>query len=173
MILIDFIKENQNLSRQLEELQNSGRMPLTAVEFQSARQMMKDKLRLGTKHIFRKHGGSLLQYTDIVQVYQQITKKNFMETNRSLKAVLADKKTIDLCTLKTGGRSDEDMKEIIVFLCMMNPAILVGYKNPSRLNIAPAAQSPAQNARGKSCPSCGKPLSAGEKFCDAAAGSCD
>lgn len=163
--LLSTVKEDTKLRQELEALQSTGAMPQLIAEFQSARQMMNDKIRLGNQHIFRKHGGILLKYSDVVQVYQTIRRKNFAETSRTLNAVLKDKKTIVLCDLKVRGKSDEEMKEIIVHMCLRNPAILVGFKNPSRLNLGPIAQNPAPVPAAKFCPGCGKRLAQSEKFC--------
>lgn len=159
------IRENKELRQQLEELEKSGGMQQLTADFQSARQMMKGKLRPGNQYIFRKHRAKLLEYTDVVQVYQKIMKKNFVETSRNLNAVLKNKDTIVLCELKSGGRSDEEMKQIIVHMCLHNPGILVGFKNPSRLDLASSAGQPARNPAVRFCPNCGKQLTGGEKFC--------
>lgn len=118
----------RELNNQFRELENAGKLDRIVEEFNRAEVLVKDKVRLGQNYIFGKGSGRLVRYEEIRQVYQYIKKRNFVEVVRSLKYVDNQGKTRDLCQLQLRGKSDEDVKKIVVAILSKNPMVKIGYK---------------------------------------------
>lgn len=86
-------------------------------------------LRLGEDYLFPFGRGTILQYSDIVKVYQEIHRTNGVKDRRSIKAELTDEKNITLCNIalfKEPG--DQRLTDIVGLLLQKNPGIHIGYR---------------------------------------------
>ena len=128
VIIWSCISNILELNRQFAQLEEQGRLEAIVAEFDRAEVLVKGKVRLGPNYIFGRGAGHLVRYEDIRQVYQYVKKRNFAEVVRSLKYVDRNGKTRDLCELQLRGKSDEDVKKIMVMILSKNPMVKIGYK---------------------------------------------
>ena len=128
VIIWSCISNILELNRQFAQLEEQGRLEGIVAEFDRAEVLVKGKVRLGPNYIFGRGAGHLVRYEDIRQVYQYVKKRNFAEVVRSLKYVDRNGKTRDLCELQLRGKSDEDVKKIMVKILSKNPMVKIGYK---------------------------------------------
>lgn len=122
------ISNAQSMNKLIAELEARGELDRIVEEFNSAEVLVKGKVRLGPNYIFGKGAGHLVRYENIRQVYQYVKKRNFSEVVRSLKYVDQNGKTRDLCELQLRGKSDEDVKKIMLAILAKNPMVKIGYK---------------------------------------------
>ncbi len=122
------VKEQTDFKRLMEEYARQGTLEEIAADFAAGRTWSKDTLRTGEKYCYNKGSGRVYPYTDIRNVHQYVHKTNGVEDQRQLRAVMADSKTVTLCTLKLRGRSDEELQQLIMLLLSKNPSITVGYR---------------------------------------------
>ena len=78
--------------------------------------------------IFIKGSGKLLEYSEIVQIYQYIHKTNFIEDERALKYRDSKGKERRLCRLELGDKSKDEMLQMIDIICRKNPTVKIGYR---------------------------------------------
>ncbi len=97
-------------------------------DFNDAIAFRNGRLRMGKKWIYIKGKCRMVAYSDIRQVYQHITKRYFIETERELRYVDTDGRKRIMCRLELRGRSDEEVKQIVTLMLINNPTIKVGYK---------------------------------------------
>ena len=128
VVIWSCISNIRSLNRDFAQLEETGRLDGILEEFEKAQVLVKGKVRLGPNHIFGKGAGHLVRYEDIRQVYQYVKKRNFAEVVRSLKYVDGSGKTRDLCQLQLRGKSDEDVKKIMLAILAKNPMVKIGYK---------------------------------------------
>ncbi len=121
-----WFRDKKQMDRQMETWRSTGALQSLLAEFQQSGPVFKDTLRLGQTHLFPKGTGKILTYGQLAQVYQYIHKRNFVESSRELRAVVAGKE-ITLAKLPLKGKGDEDLKKVVGFLLMKNPGIHVGY----------------------------------------------
>ena len=107
---------------------DDGSIDRIVKEFQSAQPFAEGRLRMGPYHIFGQKSGTILEYRDIAKVYQYIRKTNFAEDRRELRVVTAGGKTVTLCRLLTGGKSDKTVTEALAVMLAQNPGIRIGYR---------------------------------------------
>ena len=111
----------------IQALESSGEMTHVLADFAQAQPLVKDKVRMGQNYIFGKGENQIVRYEEIRQVYQYIHKRNFVESDRSLKYVNSKGETKELCVLQLRGKSDEAVKQIVTMILMKNPNVKVGY----------------------------------------------
>ncbi len=121
-----WFRDKKKMDQQMEVWRNTGVLLGLLAEFQQSAPVFKDTLRLGQTHLFPKGIGKILTYGELTQVYQYVLKRNFMESRRELRAVVAGKE-ITLASLPLKGKGDEDLKKVVGFLLLKNPGIHVGY----------------------------------------------
>ncbi len=112
----------------IRQATENGSIDQIVREFQSATPFADGALRLGSRHVFGKRSGNILEYGDITKVYQYIHKTNFAEDRRELRVETKDSKVISLCKLSLRGKSDETLMVILRVMLSHNPAIKIGYK---------------------------------------------
>ncbi len=122
------VKEQTDFKWMMEEYARQGALEDIAADFAAGRTWSKDTLRTGEKYCYNKGAGKVYPYTDIRNVHQYVHKTNGIEDQRQLRAVMADGKTVTLCTLKLRGHSDEELQQLIMLLLSKNPSITVGYR---------------------------------------------
>lgn len=120
-------KSRRACKKYLKEMAQSGEMERVLSDFSGAVPMVKDKIRLGDRYIYGKTKGQPVAYRDICRVYQHIEKRNFVENRRTLVYVDPQGKRQDLCDLLLHGKSDEDMKKIMIHIKLRNPNTQLGY----------------------------------------------
>ncbi len=128
VVIWSCISNIRSLNRQFAELEAQGQLERIVEEFNRAEVLVKGKVRLGPNYIFGRGAGHLVRYENIRQIYQYVKKRNFVEVVRSLKYVDQDGKTRDLCELQLKGKSDEDVKKILLAILAKNPMVKIGYK---------------------------------------------
>lgn len=97
-------------------------------DFDNARDVRGGSVKLGDKWFFMKHKHRVVAYTDVKQVYQYIQKRYFIEVERSLRYVDANGRTRTMCKLDLRGKSDEEVKQIMLAILSHNPNVKLGYK---------------------------------------------
>ena len=102
-------------------------MPEVQQDFAGAVSFRKGKLRMGNRWIYVKGKSRLLNYGNIVQVYQRVTRTYFIESERNLLCVDARGRKHKLCYLELRGKSDEEVMQIVSFILRHNPNVKVGY----------------------------------------------
>lgn len=118
----------KTLKKQLEELETQGRLPGVIREFESGKQFLKDKLRLGPTYILGKKSGVVLTYDQVKKIYQHVHRTNFVEDRREIRVETTEGKIISLCPLPLKGKGDEELVRIISVIKTMNPGVHIGYK---------------------------------------------
>lgn len=116
-------------SRQFfKKLEEEGVKEMVVQDFKGAYSLQNDQVRFGEKWFFTRHSDRIVRYDEIKQVYQHIHKTNFVEDRRSLMYVDNNGKTRDLCKLKLGGKSDNEVNTMISIIYQKNPTIKIGYR---------------------------------------------
>ena len=110
----------------VQEAESSGELQAILADFSRSHSMMRDGIRLGEKYIYSKGGGYPVSYGEIESVYQAIIRRNFVESERRLNAVVSGGKVRTLCNLKLRGKSDEDVLEIMDYIQQRNPRVQLG-----------------------------------------------
>ena len=127
VILYVEIKKRKELTTKIETLNQQGYMDFVLKEFEEASSFLGNNLRLGERNIFGKHSGIILGYNSIKKIYQKIYKVNFAERKRSLCVETVDDKTYEIGKLKLEGKSDNELKEIMIFFLSKNKNIVIGH----------------------------------------------
>lgn len=128
MLFVLALNAIRSFPRYIQSLEESGQMQPLLLEFSQSRTVYNDNLRFGYHNLFAKGFGSVLPYSDIVRVYQYIHRTNFVEDRRELKIINRKGQELTLCQLKTRGKSDNDVRQIIGMLLYYNSSIQVGYQ---------------------------------------------
>lgn len=110
-----------------EKLEQDSQYWRIVEDFEKSLPMRKKTVRFGEQWIFRKGKEGFLKYEDITQVYQYIHKQNFVENERKLKYVDKAGKERTLCNLELRGKSDEEVKQMILLILNKNPDVKIGY----------------------------------------------
>lgn len=120
-----FMRDRKKMYQELEE---SGEIQRVLADFETALPLVNDYVRLGQFYIFGKGKSLIVRYGEIRQVYQHITRRSFVESERYLKYVDNNGKVKDLCNLQLRGKSDEDVMRIMAVIKAKNPNVKLGYK---------------------------------------------
>ena len=111
-----------------DKIQKGQAVQYLMEDFQTAIPMRKNSIRLGNKWIFQRGKCKYVNYMEIRQVYQYIKKVNFVENERSLMWLDSKGTARTLCPLEIGGKSDDEMRQIILMILAKNPNIKIGYR---------------------------------------------
>ena len=106
----------------------TGKADSLLQEFSSGEQFFRDNLRAGEHWLFGRKTGTILEYSNIRQVYQYVHKTNFAEDRRELRAKTIDNKTVTLCRLKVKGADDAELRQFLMKVLSYNPTIQLGYR---------------------------------------------
>lgn len=113
----------------LDERTSGPESDAIARDFAQAEAVLDDRLRLGRKYVFGKGSGFILRYDEINQVFQMVSRTNLIETNRELRArVTGEIEAVTLARLKRAGKSDEELKRVLMIMLSHNSRIKVGYR---------------------------------------------
>lgn len=115
--------------KRLAEIYSKGSTQILLNDFRTGGKAFKDLLILGQTFLIGKHTGTVITYSNIIQIYQYVHKTNYVEDSRILKAVIApDRKVVDLCRIPLSGKGDDELRQVIGFIVSKNENIKVGYK---------------------------------------------
>ncbi len=115
--------------KRLAEIDANGGTQILLNDFRTGGKAFKNLLILGQTFLIGKNTGTVITYSDIIQIYQYVHKTNYVEDSRILKAVIVpDRKVVDLCRIPLGGKGDDELRQVIGFILSKNENIKVGYK---------------------------------------------
>ena len=104
-------------ARLIERIKKNGEMPVLTADFKRGRRVLGGDLILGEMWAIGRHTGYMIKYSDIVYARQNIIKNKGAEASRNITVLNRNEKAPRvLCNLKTGGRSDNELSQIMVFL---------------------------------------------------------
>lgn len=118
----------QDRKKMFREMEETGEIQRVLSDFETALPLVNGNVRLGQHYIFGKGKARIIRYGEIRQVYQHITRRNFIESERCMKYVDSKGKTRDMCNLLLRGKSDEDVMRIMLVIQAKNPTVKLGYK---------------------------------------------
>lgn len=95
-------------------------------DFNRAYPFVKGRVRMGETYVFSKGSGQLVKYSDMVQVYQYISRTNFIESKRMLRYMDANGRHHELCQLRLRGKSDDELKDMLRVIMRKNPNVKIG-----------------------------------------------
>lgn len=129
IVMIVLYSENtKTLSLKLKKAEAEGNLPLLLNDFMNGGKAFDGRMILGQGYIIGKGYGTILAYYEIANVYQKINYTNGVENARTLMAVTTYGRTLNLCSLKIRGKSDDEFNHVISYILSMNPRIVVGYQ---------------------------------------------
>ncbi len=100
----------------------------TALHINHFKGKKQDVLRLGNRYLFARGQGIIIEYSDVIRVYQRIRRTYAVETSRSVVVRTRDNKNYSVYDLASSGKGDKDLTAIVKYMLSKNPAIEVGYK---------------------------------------------
>lgn len=118
---------NKRQKEFLAYLNSSGQKELLVQDFHQAVTYLNGELKLGTHCIYCKNCQPR-GYEEIKKAYQQINKRNGMESTRYLILEDGSGRQLASASLKLKGKSDEELNVILGYLKMRNPGIHLGYR---------------------------------------------
>ncbi len=127
-IIIMTLKSGADYNKRMEQIQQNGQMPALLSDFRSGDRGFDGSLIVGQYYLIGKNTDTFFRYDEIKQMYQTIHKTNGFEDGRTVTAVGQDGKTRQLCSLKTRGKSNEELEQFFMFVHSKNPNIVFGYK---------------------------------------------
>ena len=127
VILFVGIKSQTDFNNYIRQLTDSGEIDQVLADFNGGRRMLKDSLILGNTYLIGKKQGTVVRYSEIRQLYQHITKRNFVESSRKLVYVSADGKVHDLVDLPLRDKAKDEVIQIMVIVQSKNPNVKLGY----------------------------------------------
>ena len=116
-----------NLNKKLKKIEAEGNLPLLLNDFKTGGKAFDGRMILGQQYIIGKGLGTILAYYEIKNIHQKINYTNGIENQRTLMAVTTYGRTLNLCTLKLRGKSDDEANHVISYILSINPRITVGY----------------------------------------------
>ena len=119
--------KTKNFRLALKRLTDRNRIGTLLYEFENAGRAFGDSVILGDTFIIGKGMGVIVQYSDIRRVYQYVHSTNGIEDTRLLRAELVSGREADLFMLPHSGKGDEELNNVINYMCSINPRIKVGY----------------------------------------------
>ncbi len=127
IILAVGISEQKKYKDYIQQLTDSGEINQVIADFNGGRQMIKGALILGNTYLIGKGQGQVVRYTDICQIYQHVTRRNFVESSRKLVYVGPDGKPHDLVDLPLRDKAKDEVIQIMVIVQSKNPNVKLGY----------------------------------------------
>lgn len=101
----------------ISRITKSGDMPVLLADLKRGRRVFGGDLILGETWAIGRHTGYMIKYSDIVYATQKIVRNKGNEASRNITVVHKNGKAPRvLCALKTGGRSDQELAEVIRFI---------------------------------------------------------
>ncbi len=120
--------------RLIRTLRESGELPMLLADFSRGKRVLNDRLILGTTWAIGRHSGYLAKYSDIESTYQNIIRNKGTEASRTLMVKRRGENAPRvLCTLLPGGKSDEELTDILVYFSERNPKIKFSYEDSIRV----------------------------------------
>lgn len=116
------------MNEQIKEWEDNGRLERVLQEFETGKQFLGDKVRLGPTYIIGKKSGQVYTYDEIKKIYQYVHKTNFAEDQRELRGEMMDGETRMICKLPLHGKGNEELMQVVGLIKVMNPNVQVGYK---------------------------------------------
>ena len=114
--------------------QQAGNLDDVAADFAAGKAWFNDRIRTGQTALYIKGVPCLLDYDDILNLYEYIHKTNYVEDERQLIAVIKGGTKISLCKLKKNGQSNQELLLFLAFLFQKNPDVTVGYSRSKELD---------------------------------------
>lgn len=116
-----------NLSSTIETFVTDEKLPEVLEEFENSQSVLNNALSVGTEYMFGKGMGTIIKYKDISNIYQYVHKTNLVEDKREIRVVKVNGEEIKLCKLSLKGKSDNELKALMIFILEKNPKIKIGY----------------------------------------------
>ncbi len=124
------IYEIVKFNNMIKSFEENGKMVTILSDFRNGTKAFDGKLIIGQKWLIGNKTGTILQYSDVVRFYQTIHKTNYIEDGRTVTAVTKDGKRVQLCNLKTRGKSSDELDYFFSFISSNYPEIALGYDGP-------------------------------------------
>ena len=121
------ISEQKKFKDYIQQLTGSGEINQVLADFNGGRKMIKDSLILGHTYLIGKGQGNVVRYNEIRQIYQHVTRRNFIESSRKLVYVGPDGKPHDLVDLPLRDKAKDEVIQIMVIVQSKNPNVKLGY----------------------------------------------
>lgn len=126
ILLWSQISSSRRTKAYIQQLEESGRLDIVLQDFSRAQKYLDDNMRFG-RQLYCKNCLPVT-YDRIGKAYQQIKRRNFVETNRFLILLDTNGKQIASVTLKLKGKSDQELTMVMAKLKTLNPQIHLGYR---------------------------------------------
>lgn len=116
----------------LEALGGAYAVEQAAVELDAptTERIGRDRLRLGTQHLFGKGNGLLLAYTDVLWVYQQVVRTYFVVTGRNL--MIGDARGKVTMAYSVGRKGEDELNALAARIAEHNPSVMLGFSADNR-----------------------------------------
>lgn len=116
-----------NLSSAIETFETDEKLSDVLEEFENSQDVFHNALRVGAEYMFGKEMGTIIKYKDISNIYQYVHKTNLVEDKREIRVVKVNGEEIKLCKLSLKGKSDNELKALMIYILEKNPKIQIGY----------------------------------------------
>ena len=129
-LIVGGIYEIVKFNNMIKSFEENGKMITILSDFRNGTKAFDGKLIIGQTWLIGNKTGTILQYSDVVRFYQTIHKTNYVEDGRTVTAVTKDGKRVQLCNLKTRGKSSDELDYFFSFISSNYPEIALGYDGP-------------------------------------------
>ena len=129
-LIVGGIYEIVKFNNMIKSFEENGKMVTILSDFRNGTKAFDGKLIIGQTWLIGNKTGTILQYSDVVRFYQTIHKTNYIEDGRTVTAVTKDGKRVQLCNLKTRGKSSDELDYFFSFISSNYPEIALGYDGP-------------------------------------------
>lgn len=116
------------MSRQLEELEQSGALRSVLRDFAQSESFFKNELRSGDTYLFGKKYGLMVRYNQIEKIYQKVQKRNHVEIGLFLVVKVAGSGARTLCSVSRPWTGGEELKKLFGLIQQKNPNAHLGYR---------------------------------------------
>lgn len=118
--------QNRAAKAYLEEIERSGQLDILAEDFANTQSFFDGKLKLGNTYLFASNKMPC-SYRQIGWVYEEVHKRDNVETVRKLTIKDTEGKFLTSCMLPRNGKADQEVRNVMARIKLKNPAVVLGY----------------------------------------------
>jgi len=114
--------------RSIARLKTSGKMDKALSDFENGERLFDCGLIVGEYFLISQKAQVALEYSEIRQIYQVITRKGGMERYRDLVMITTNGRKLNIADLRRKGGSDQELKKFLIYVLIKNPAVKIGIR---------------------------------------------